>query len=526
MDMDRSAFPSPEELDAACEELRLREEALLEAQRIAHLGSWVVDLREQRLNWSDEVFRLLGIEPCEPSLELMASLLHPDDRELFFSTIDRAVADGTHFDIAVRVVRPDGEVRHLHDRGRVCFDAAGAPSRVCGVLQDVTERELLRAAVQRQNQMESIGLLAGGIGHDFNNLLTGILGSASLAQLHLAEGETEQVAELLTGIETIAQRAAELTSRLLTVARGGGEPKPRALNCGELVREAATLALRGSGVRPEFACADDLLPIFADPGQIHQVIANLVINARQATAGGGVVSLTCENVELSAAAAPNGIAAGRYVSVTVRDCGCGIPADQLQRIFEPFFSTKEQGRGLGLASCMQIMQRHGGHISVASEVGRGSTFTVLLPAALERPAETVVATPGAVLRRQRRGLVLVLDDQEQVRTTVVGMLRRLGYEALSTADQAETLTIYGEALSAGTPPVAVLLDLILPGGAGGEEVAREIRELDPAAFLVACSGRPDLHAMLHPEEHGFQVALAKPFDLRAITTVLQRATRH
>jgi signal transduction histidine kinase/DNA-binding NarL/FixJ family response regulator/HAMP domain-containing protein len=382
------------------------------------------------------------------------------------------------------------------------------------------EEELLRA-----QKLESVGLLAGGIAHDFNNLLTGILANASLAQASLHDGAS--VRARLQEVEKASLRAQALTQQLLTFSRGGA-PVRKTIRLGELVREAASFALSGASVRCEFALPDDLWPAPVDAGQIGQVVANLVINAAQAMEAGGTVTVSGENVEAGAVGGPPG-APGRHVCISVRDEGCGIPPDDLERIFDPYFTTKPGGTGLGLATAYSVVRRHGGHLAVSSRPGAGSTFRVYLPAAHPSApaAEGAEPSPGRSpppppLPRRR---VLVMDDEAMIREVAAEILLAAGYEVETAAAGEQAVAAYARARDTGNPFAAVVLDLTVPGKMGGLETLERLRELDPDVRGVVSSGYSNDPAMAEHERYGFRARVRKPYRMAELLAALEEALR-
>ena len=412
----------------------------------------------------------------------------------------------------VKVTCKNGMVRHAIANTQIINN------RIVIILTDITERERLHNELIKMQKLESIGVLAGGLAHDFNNILTGIMGNLSYARLMLEPGHA--AGQPLESAVKASERAAELTRQLLTFAQGG-EPIKKVVSLRSLVNEAVAFILRGTNVRAEISIDDAVWAIEADEGQVSQVLNNILINAVQAMPEGGILRIAVGNQRLDASnirALPD----GDYVRVTVADDGCGIPEETLGYIFDPYFSTKASGSGLGLASAYSIVTRHGGHISAESVTGRGTTFTILLPASGQTaPADAVnaqlaVGGPG-------RLSILVMDDEAVIRDLAATMLAHLGYEVRVCADGEEAIELYDESLAAAAPYAAVLMDLTVPGGLGGLEASRRILALDGNACLIVSSGYSHDPVMADYRAHGFSGVLAKPYTVVELGEVLQTA---
>ncbi|MEW6720399.1 MAG: ATP-binding protein [Thermodesulfobacteriota bacterium] len=385
------------------------------------------------------------------------------------------------------------------------------------VFRDVTEKSRMEEEVLRGRKLESLGILAGGIAHDFNNLLTGVLGNVSLAKDMMPRGRRERMR--LEEAEKAALKAKELANRLLAFSKGGN-PDRRRIPAAEVVRDAARLAVGGTNVRCEFRAQDGLWEMFADPGQIEQVIGNLVINAVQAMPAGGTVRVEMENAPVREGEILH-VKEGKYVKVEVTDEGGGIPAEILPRIFDPYFTTKEKGNGLGLANCYTIMKGHGGNIFADSPPGRGATFRLYVPSTGRAPQEAAPAAEPAAL--PGKGRVLLMDDEDTVRDVAGEMLERLGYAPRFARTGEEAIEMY--AREAGGPGAfdLVILDLTVPGGMGGMEASRRLLEDFPDARIIVSSGRVNDPAMLSPGMHGLAGAAAKPYRLEELSRVLRSA---
>ncbi len=451
---------------------------------------------------------------CEESATLsLPDLLHPDCDAGCRSRIADLLRGKSAGRVHATLRAKDG--RKVVLEGDVSLVRGGErPVGIRGILRNVTDTELLEEELRRREKLESVGLLAGGIAHDFNNILTAVLGNISLA-LAAAPGET--VRARLEEAEKAVVTARGLTQQLLTFAHGGA-PVKRLMPLEPVLREQSTFACRGSKVTCEVETAAGLWPAEIDEGQFGQVVHNLVLNAVQAMPGGGTVRVRAENVAWGATEDPV-LERGPYVRVEIRDSGCGIPAENLGRMFDPYFTTKERGSGLGLAVTHSIVKQHGGHIRVSSTVGCGTTFLIYLLAGsgLVAPAAAPAAAPPA----PGRGRVLVMDDELIVRDIASEMLKTLGYEVDLATDGAAAIAAYEQARREGQPFSAVIMDLTIPGGMGGQEAIRELRKLDPGIRAIVSSGYSSDPIMANFAAHGFAGVIAKPYRLGDLAAVLK-----
>ena len=377
---------------------------------------------------------------------------------------------------------------------------------------EIEQREQIEEELLRARKLESLGVLAGGIAHDFNNFLTVVQGNLELMKMQLDLAAPVQ--GLLNQTASACQRAAFLSSQLLTFAKGGA-PVRRVVSLVELIRESVNLTRAGAPVSINVEIAEDLWPVEADRGQISQVLHNILLNARQATSQGGIIEVLATNVAGSLPGIPED-----RVRISVRDYGCGISAEALPRIFDPYFTTKPAGSGLGLATTYAIVSKHGGHISVASQPGEGTAIVVDLPASAASPAPHPVR--DAVLRTGA-GRLLVMDDEATLRELLRSLLTSLGYDVECVREGAEAIALYGSAQAAGRDFDAVLLDLTVRGGMGGMEAATKLRELDPSATLIVTSGYSDAPVMSDFRRYGFDEMLPKPWTAVEVSEVFQRA---
>ncbi len=466
--------------------------------------------------------RLTGWAECEAvgrPLEEVFRVRREDSGSPVANPVEQVFAKGKV------VVLGTGAILSARDgTERVIADSAapirGPEGRILGavvVFRDVTEERRREEERSRAQHLESLGILAGGIAHDFNNLLMGI--SANLEAARRGLPVSHPAYGQLARAEAACFRATQLTRQLLTFAKGG-EPSRCRFSLADHLDEWASFPLRGSNVKLELEVPEGLWPLDADPGQIEQVVTNLVLNARQAMPGGGTARITARNHEVGPGHPT--LAPGRYVMLEVRDSGHGIPEEHLSRIFDPYFSTKQTGSGLGLATVHSIVRRHGGTVQVESALGTGSTFRVFLPASDVEP-EVGPQREDRERGEDGRGFrILVMDDEEMIRDVVVGALESMGHEAAEAADGQEAVKAYRRAMVEGRPFDLVILDLTVPAGMGGKEAVEELRKVDPDVKAIASSGYAADPVLAHPERYGFAAAIAKPYRLAELARVIER----
>jgi signal transduction histidine kinase len=371
-----------------------------------------------------------------------------------------------------------------------------------------TEEELLRDA-----KRESLELLAGGVAHDFNNLLTALMGNLNLARMDTSL--SAEVQEWLEEAEKATGRARDLTQQLLTFAKGG-EPVRRLVNLTNCLREAALFARQASRVRCEFELAGDLWPAEVDAGQIGQVVNNLVINAVQAMPRGGIVRIAARNVPRERAH-QLGLGSNHFIEIAVCDNGPGIKPEDMARVFQPYFTTKSTGSGLGLATSQTIARRHYGALRVESASGRGASFLLYLPA---KPGVRVNPANVPDELPLLTGRVLFMDDEPSIRQMAPDLLHRLGFETEVVGDGREAIERYGGALREGRRFDVVILDLTVPAGMGALDTLQWLRELDPAVRVLVSSGYADDPVLLNFRQHGFRGTVTKPYCLAELAKVL------
>jgi two-component system, cell cycle sensor histidine kinase and response regulator CckA len=422
---------------------------------------------------------------------------------------------------------PAGATRESQERliardGRTCVISLNvapirgpqeSPLGAVLVFRDITEKQQTEEKLANAHRLESIGVLAAGIAHDFNNLLTGVFGHLEITREMLANDvkANEHLSEALAAW----RRAKDLTQQLLTFAKGG-EPVKKPTDVGALVRQTVHFVLSGSAIASEIRVPPDLAPCDIDEGQIAQVIDNVVINAVQAMGPGGRLFVEARNVATQEKHGET-VLPDRHVEIAIRDTGPGIPAEISGKVFDPFFSTKPDGSGLGLTTAYSIMRRHEGRIEIDSGLERGTTVTLRLPACT---AAAVEAIRRRLTARPSGAKILVIDDEQAVRTAFFGLLSLRGHSVTVASSGRDGIICYRSARDAGSPFDLVIVDLTIPGDLGGTATLEQIRSIDPRVRAIATSGYSENPVMAEPGRFGFAHTLPKPFTLADIDAVL------
>ena len=474
-------------------------------------GILIVDPATSKIEqFNTSAHSMLGYS-CEEFSSLLMYDLETQESQAGMRAVNEVIRDKGLETIETSYKTKEGKVRDV--RVTVQFFKHGASPLAHCIIRDITDSKRLEEELLKAEKLESVGLLAGGIAHDFNNLLTGIMGNISMAKM--SAGDKEKMLKFMTDAEKASCRAGELTRQLLTFAKGGA-PIKKIASLEKLITESAGFAVRGSNVRSDFSIPPALWLCEVDEGQINQVINNLVINAVQAMPAGGVLRISCKNVKIGSAD-PLPLDKGDYVKISIQDQGTGIPKELLASIFDPYFTTKQKGSGLGLATSYSIVKKHDGLITVESEMGKGTIFDIFLPAISGRVNEQH-EEEGCLV--SGRGKILVMDDEDIVREIITEMLKRLGYEVEGVKDGVEAIELYRKHAETGSPFVAVIMDLTIPGGMGGKEAIRQLRELYPEVKAIVSSGYSNDPIMAEYGEFGFAAVLAKPYKLTDLSHAL------
>jgi two-component system cell cycle sensor histidine kinase/response regulator CckA len=410
----------------------------------------------------------------------------------------------------------DGNILYVETKGFPVKDTSGNVTSVIETIHNITEKRLLEEERLKTQKLESIGTLAGGIAHDFNNLLQGIFGYISMAKRNV--DHKDKALAMLEQAENALQQSVNLTSQLLTFARGG-KPVKKLINLRLVIENSTKFTLSGSHSDFRMDIPEDLWQTEADQGQVGQVIQNIVLNADQAMPLSGSVIVTATNMAEGDTSFPPGLARGNYVMISIQDAGVGIPEQYIGKIFDPYFTTKEKGSGLGLATCYSIIRNHGGMIDVRTKSGKGSTFRIYLPA-IAGEGRTASAAKPAEPSLTSTVRVLVMDDEEIIRNLSKELLGALGHEVAVAKHGQEALEKYQGAMAAGKPFDIVILDLTVRGGLGGADTVKKLLEIDPAVKAIVSSGYSDDAAIANYLPYGFKAYLRKPYDINALRDIL------
>ena len=404
-------------------------------------------------------------------------------------------------------------------------DHLGKPAGMLVILSDISRQISAEKEALKIRKLESVGVLAGGIAHDFNNILGAILGNISLAQTYTNSGS--EIHKILADSEKATIRAKDLTQQLLTFAKGG-EPIKKVTKLNTIIKDSTEFVLRGSNVKCEFDFADNLKPAKIDAGQISQVIQNIIVNANQAMPSGGSIKIKAGNLDINNSD-KSALKPGVYSKITITDQGSGIPPHILEKIFDPYFTTKDGNSGLGLAITHSIIGKHNGSISIATEtdpkLNHGTTFTILLPATNQEAApdtndpETDEITPDNFT-------ILIMDDETMISALLEKILQTKGFKTLTATDGQNALDIYRESSTDGNRISLTIMDLTVPGGMGGQEATEKLLKMDPQAKVIVSSGYANDPVMANFSEYGFKAALGKPFRMQELFSTIKEVLQN
>ena len=501
------------------EALKKTQRLLAETERLGKVGGWEFDLDTEKQTWTEEVYRIHEVDlPYTPTVRTGINFYTPASREIIEKAVQRAVNHGEPFDLELEISTAKGNLRSVHTIGKPDLDHR----RVYGFFQDITEKKRLQTELLKAQKAESLATLAGGIAHDYNNLLSVIMGNLSMVQ-----EETEPhsaMAGLLHEIEQASLKARDLTHQFLTLSKGRAPRKePGAIE--NLLKAIPEQFQANAPIAYTFSIQDDLWPVAHDSRQMKNALTNVVKNAVEAMPQGGTIILEAENrvIDNKGKDPALPLSEGNYVGIYIKDEGLGIAEEHMDKVFDPYFSTKERGAekgmGLGLPITRAVVQKHDGHILLNSTTGEGTTVTIYLPASdfglgnsdsglkgEEESKQSAICIPKSAIKR-----VLVMDDEESLRTLAQKMLERLGYEEETVKDGAEAIETYKKHMDSGEPFDMVMLDLTIKGGMGGDQAIKELIVINPEVKAIVCSGYFNDSVMANYEKYGFQGAMAKPY---------------
>ncbi len=465
---------------------------------------------EELTGWSSE-------EAVGRSVEEVFHIINEQTREVCGNPVTQVIRRGQVVGLtnpAVLVAR-DGLERNIGHRGAPILDANNNIIGVVLVFRDISEQLKAEKELLKARKIESIGVLAGGIAHDFNNILAAILGNINLALFD--PDLKDKTKKLLSEAEKASFRAKDLTQQLLTFAKGG-EPVKEASSLENVIKDSANFVLHGDQVACRYDIPEDLWIVDIDKGQISQVIQNIVLNASHAMPGGGTVAICCENFLSGDDHAYPLLKKGRFAKISIQDSGIGMPANVVEKIFDPYFSTKHEGSGLGLAITQSIINKHGGYIFVESSSGVGTTFTLYLPASEQEKVQSHKLEDHSKASVQAK--ILIMDDERMVQAVAEAMLVKLGHEVVLSANGEEAIKLYQESMTSGKCFDLVIMDLTIPGGMGGEDAVRGILDLNPKAKVIVSSGYSNDPIMANCADFGFCSAIVKPYQLQELSRVV------
>jgi len=434
--------------------------------------------------------------------------------------VELVLSSGASYESAkpVVLVTKSGREKIIEDSGAPMRDVSGKIIGVVLVFRDITEKYKMQDEFYKSKKLESIGILAGGIAHDFNNFLTAILGNITLGKIY--SNQNDKIYEILSEAEKACIKSKELTQQLLTFSKGGA-PVKKIGSITSLLKDSIDFILRGSNVKSEYIEEEPPLAIEMDEGQINQVINNLVINAKQSMENGGLLTVRVENIQKKATDNLP-IADGAYVKISIKDRGAGISKENLQKIFDPYFSTKEMGNGLGLSISYSIIQKHKGYITAESDIGKGATFYIYLPA-IDVVYEKRDGDCNKVLKKSARALFM--DDEELVREVAGKMLNFIGCEVEFASDGEEAIEMYKEAFENNKKYDLVIMDLTVPGGMGGKETIKALKAFDPNITAIVSSGYSTDQVMSDFKKYGFKGIIVKPYRIVDLSRVINEVVQ-
>jgi len=498
-------------------ELKKSQERLQLALESADEGMWEWDLKTNQVTFDKGAMDMLGytVDDFNAHEDFALDLIHPDEKDEILNIANAYISGKIKsYDVEFRLRHKGGNYKWVWSVGKITmWDKNGKPMFFTGVHRDISERKIMEAQTLKVEKLEAVGTLAGGIAHDFNNMLGIILGNVSYL-LHLYN-DNEELVEVLTDIQEGSKKAQKLTQQLLTFAKGGA-PVKKATDLKSLIEESAKFVTRGAKVKCKFSLSDALWTAEVDSGQLNQVITNLVINANQAMPDGGIITLSARNTILEEGNKYY-LSAGKYIEIIIEDQGVGISEKQLPKIFDPYFSTKQNGSGLGLSTAFSIIKKHDGHIIVESKIDEGTTFYIYLPVSGEQFLKAITKDS---IKHSGKGKILVMDDEEHILKIAGRILTKMGYAPHFAKNGNQAIDMYASAYKSGTLFDAVILDLTIPGEMGGQLAIKGLLQIDPKVKAIVSSGYSNDPVMADYKDYGFLGVMPKPYSQDEVANVL------
>lgn len=497
---------------------RESEEELRAINEAAANAIIVIDNNKNVLHWNPAAEKLFQYTAEEVMKKPVTSIISPPTHQSTFTKISKRFKMPDQDSMEAKTIELFGYKKDGTEFPvEVSFSAFKTRDQwhTVGIIRDISARKQMEREVLRAQKFESLGSLSSGIANDFNNLLTTILGNVNLLGKMLTPQQEQY--ELLQNVENAARQARALSQQLLTFSKGGN-PVRKVTSIDTLVKESVDFALYGSSIPCNLEIPSNLWHVDIDKAQIGQLIQNLTLNARQAIAGSGEIDIVCRNVTSADDSELPDYLRGNYIEVAISDNGRGIPKNHLAKIFDPYFTNKDHGSGLGLTIACSIIQKHDGYITVHSEIDKGSTFTFYLPAAVDQP---IINAQPEEKPSGNSYKILVVDNETMLLNIAERMLSHLGHECFCAINALEAIDIYKHHWKTGSPMDVVIMDLVLAeDGMGGKEAAGAIFDINSEAKIIVLSGYSNDPVMVDFDEYGFCAAVAKPFDMNELSKVI------
>jgi PAS domain S-box-containing protein len=470
------------------------------------------NLRDWQMNFvSEGSFKLTGYSPEELIDSKVISyqqVIHPVDRNRIWNEVQDALSKNDPFQLTYRIITAQGKEKWVQENGLGVYNQESDLIFLEGFVIDITERKKVEKERIKFSKLESLGILAGGIAHDFNNLLSGIFGNIELALLSMPP-DSEAVRYLDTA-GNVLEDATNLANQLLTFSKGG-EPRRQSLEINEFIKDIAGFSIHGSSCRIGYELQKDLPLVEVDKSQLNQVFTNLLINAKETMKNQGIIIVRTDKIFRKGKT---------FIKIEIEDEGSGISEENIDYIFDPYFTTKKQGNGLGLATSHSIISKHGGELFVESNLNEGTIFSVLLPVSPSTKFSQAITNESNTVTSCRGKKILFMDDVEVIRNVVRVMLQKMGCQVYCATDGEEVLRKYMSSLQENQKFDAVIMDLTVPGGIGGEQVSQKILEVDPEAVLIVSSGYVNNSILSNPHKYGFKDRLVKPYNFKKLQEVI------